>query len=180
MSRLIVAVVFVLALVWFVRTRRPAATDRSTTIAAASALRDGVLSRQLLSDLKPSVPGAVRGVVMDWNLGDGLATLAAIDDGSVSLYLNSGGGTIGAGTHPNVAHAADAFRQAGAEQRAAFHEHTTFPEPGPDSVTFYLLTDSATFSSGTIAVKDLQQSTHPLATLGNAAQALFAEVRQTK
>ncbi len=183
MSRWIIAVVIALAVVWLVRNRRPSATEDRTpspTIAASSALRDAVLTRQLLADLKPTSPGAVRGVVMDWNLGDGLATLVAIDDGSVSLYLDPGGGTIGAGVHPNVARAADAFRHAGEAQRAAFRERSTFPIPGPDSATFYLLTDSATLSSGPISVHDLLQSANPLAALGNAAQALFAEVRQAK
>jgi len=33
----------------------------------------------------PVATGEIRGVVMDWNLGDGLATLVAIDDGAVRL-----------------------------------------------------------------------------------------------
>lgn len=117
---------------------------------------------------------------MDWNTSGGLATLVAIDDGSVSLYLNPGGGVIGAGTHANVANAASVFRDAATVQRKLFRETTAFPAPGPDSVVFYLLTDSATLTSGPIAVSDIQSTSHPFAAVGAASQALLAEVRQAK
>src|SRR2546430_10376917 len=44
-------------------------------------------------------PGTPRCVLMDWNVGGSVATLVAFDDGTVSLYLSSGGGIIGAGAH---------------------------------------------------------------------------------
>lgn len=180
MSRFIIGLILVLAILWLVRSRGPVRIDRDPGASAVEALRAGVLSRSSLSGLAPAAPGSIRGTVMDWNLGDGLATLVAIDDGSVSLYLKPGGGVIGAGSHAEVAHAAEAFRQAAISQRTAFHESTTFPAPGRDSVVFYLLTDSATLSSGSIAANDLQQSSHPFAALGNAAQLLLTQVRQVK
>jgi hypothetical protein len=181
MTRYILGLIALLVGIWVVRGRRsPQAEERVRGAAAARALRDGVLSRQMLAGLPTAAPGTIRGAVMDWNLGDGLATLVAIEDGAVSLYLNPGGGIIGAGTHTNVASAAEAFRNAAARQRTAFSERATLPAPGPDSVVFYLLTDSATLSSGSVAVADVQQGTHPLAALATASQALFAEVRRAK
>jgi hypothetical protein len=43
------------------------------------------------------------GVVMDTAYENGVATLVAFADGTTSLYLSSGGGTIGAGQHERVA-----------------------------------------------------------------------------
>lgn len=114
---------------------------------------------------------------MDWNLGAGLATLVAIDDGTVSLYLNPGGGVIGAGANAKVASAATKFRDEGNRQRTAFADSETFPEPGTGTVVYYLLTDTETLTSGPIPVADIQQRTHRLATLGAASQALLSEVR---
>src|SRR5215468_5447884 len=82
---------------------RGGAEQRAQAAEAAAKLREGVLSRAMLSGLPPGTPGGIRGAVMDWNLGGGLATLVAIEDGTVSLYLNPGGGIIGAGTHASVA-----------------------------------------------------------------------------
>ena len=43
------------------------------------------------------------GVVMDTVYPNGAATLAALADGTTSLYLSSGGGTIGGGEHADIA-----------------------------------------------------------------------------
>jgi hypothetical protein len=41
-------------------------------------------------------------LMMESGLDGGVATLVAVADGTVSLYLSSGGGVIGAGEHPSV------------------------------------------------------------------------------
>ena len=86
MTRLILGIIVLVCGIWFVWGRRNANSGkRAQAAAAANGLREGVLSRQMLAGLPAAEPGAIRGVVMDWNLGDGLATLVVIDDGAVSL-----------------------------------------------------------------------------------------------
>ena len=43
--------------------------------------------------------GALHGILMETGRSRGSATLVCLSDGSVSLYLSSGGGVIGAGAH---------------------------------------------------------------------------------
>jgi len=175
----VVAVVVVLALL--LRPKfRAWGEGRARAAEAAAALRDAVLSRRMLASLPAKESGALRGAAMDWNVGAGLATLVAIDDGTVSLYLNPGGGTIGAGTHANVARAGAAFREEAAKARGAFSPVQTYPAPGADSVVFYLLTESATLATAPIRMQELQRAEHPLAGLGTAAQALLTEVRRAR
>lgn len=145
---------------------------------AVSVLREEVLSRRLMAALPPGAPGAVRGTVMDWGVSGGLVTLVALDDGTVSLYLNPGGGTIGAGRHAKVARAARAFRTEAEKARSAFVVAEAFPPPGADSVAFYLLTDSATLRAGPVSTAAVQVTGHPLAGAGEAAQALLTELQR--
>jgi hypothetical protein len=176
---LIVAALVVLALL-LGRRLRGSGEQRARVAEAAAALREQVLGGRMLAALPAREPGAVRGAVMDWGIGAGLATLVAIDDGTVSLYLNPGGGTIGAGTHPSVAQAAAAFRAEAERARGAFSPAQSHPAPGPDSVVFYLLTDSATLATTAVSMDALQGTNHPLASLGAAAQAVLTEVRRAR
>lgn len=58
--------------------------------------------------IPPDLPA---GVIMETGYPEGVATLAALSDGTVSLYFSNGSGTMGAGEHPGPALAA---RQLGA------------------------------------------------------------------
>ena len=57
----------------------------------------------------PADQTKIYGVIMDWDLGEGTATLVAFLSGDASLYLSSGGGVIGGGGHENVKQAVNAF-----------------------------------------------------------------------
>lgn len=48
----------------------------------------------------------VSGVVVDIPMRGAFATFVALTDGTVSMYMSTGGGTIGAGTHTEVSAAA--------------------------------------------------------------------------
>jgi hypothetical protein len=173
-----IAVVGVLFAFRALSNRRGYSEQRAKTAEMAGALREGVLTRQMIAGLPPK-PGAVRGVVMDWGLGGGLATMIAIDDGSVSLYLNPGGGVIGAGTKPDVAAAATRFRAEAERVRDQFTVRTEFPKPASGSVVFYLLTDSATLASPAIEWTTRAGSASPLAPLNESAQALMTQIRKS-
>ena len=57
-------------------------------------LRDQALkvSRQSIGLPAPPVPSQAWGVVMDWGVDNGTATIVAFSDGNASIYLSSGGG----------------------------------------------------------------------------------------
>ena len=78
-----------------------------------------------LAGFDPASDGrVVYGAVMDWALESGLATLFALEDGTASLYLSSGGGVIGGGFHEPVRHAAKAFL-------ISFEAHVASMSPDP-------------------------------------------------
>ncbi len=117
---------------------------------------------------------------MDWNLGGTIATLVSVDDGTVSFYMSSGGGIIGAGTHRTVAEMAAPFREQARAIMAHLSPTATFPPPARNNnVVFYVVTDAATFTSGELDVgpRGLRLE-HPLAPLFNAAHELIAEIRR--
>ncbi len=115
---------------------------------------------------------------MDWNVSGTLATLIAIADGTVSLYVSPGGGTIGAGAHAPVAAAANSFLEQSRVAESLLHAAQDFPPPTSNAATFYLLYRDRTLASAAVPVSELQVATHPLMRVGAAAQALLTEVRK--
>src|SRR5215470_15513375 len=97
----ILTLALILVVAAWLRTLPAWREQRARTAEAAAALRLQVLSRAILGRTPPDGSDQVRGAVMDWGHGGGLATLVALDDDTVSLYLNPGGGIIGAGSHPS-------------------------------------------------------------------------------
>ncbi len=87
----------------------------------------------------------IYGVVMDWDLGEGTATLVAFLSGDASLYLSSGGGVIGGGGHESVKQSVSAF----IEKAEKYLDKTTKTEKTPlpelDGVKFYFLTNKGKF-----------------------------------
>lgn len=173
-----IALVFVLLAAFMASgpSKRAGAEQRARAAAMSAALREEVLTRQMLAGLPPK-PGAVRGVVMDWNLGDGVATLVAIDDGTVSLFMGAGGGVIGAGGKPGVAAAATRFLSEADRVRDGFATTASGAIPGKDSVRFYVLTDTATLAAPSIDAAT-SGGAAALGPLNEAAQALIAEIRK--
>lgn len=81
----------------------------------------------------------VWGMVMETGFDDGSYSLVTLADGTTSLYLSTGGGTIGAGEHQSVRDAVGHYLT-GAQY---FFDQTTptekFPRPSPGQVVFYFL-----------------------------------------
>lgn len=144
------------------------------------ALRDAVLSRELFKDSPPIEPGTMRAVVFDWNIGNGIATVVAFADGTTSLYLSSGGGVIGAGTHEPVARAAAAFREEAARVVSQFAPTDEFAQPPEDRARYYVVMQDRTLASGYFTSAELQQSGHPFRPLGERAQAVITAIRSTR
>jgi hypothetical protein len=83
----------------------PASGPKREVASVYVGLRDTILS------LDPTSVGIhqtaatpnVWGVVMDWSLDDAVATIVSLADGTTSMYLSTGGGSLGAGEHPAAA-----------------------------------------------------------------------------
>ena len=173
---LVVAVVVIVLVVLNARSR-----PRRAGGAAAPDLRRAVLRREMLAKAPPAADGHARAVVMDWGVGNGAATLVAFDDGTTSLYTSGGGGIIGGGAHEKVRAAAAMFRAEGERGQAQFAPVPAgdpFQLPVADQVAFYLVTDGATLRAGPVEARALAAGQHPLAPLGNAAQATIGALRE--
>ena len=83
---------------------------------------------------------------MDWNLGRGdrpeagIATVVALADGTTSMYLSSGGGTIGAGEHEHIANMSKALVSLAASMIDEFPPVPDAPLPGDARTALVLLT----------------------------------------
>jgi hypothetical protein len=165
-----------------VATRWPAWRRRREHAADASAqLRRAVLARTLSEELATGAPDTVTAVVMDWNIGgDVVATLAAMQDGTTSLYFSKGGGILGAGSYENVREASTRFRTTAREVRNSFKPTDDFSLPGANHTRFFLVTPDATLATISVANSVLVDREHPLAVLGAAGQAVITQVRKVK
>ena len=104
------------------------------------------------------------------------ATVLAVADGTVSLYLSTGGGILGAGQHAAVRAEGRRFREVVADSRASLVPTAEFPLPGPGEVRFHALLgdDRATAVAPEAA---LRAGRHPLSPLYAAGQDLLTEIR---
>jgi hypothetical protein len=122
---------------------------------------------------KPSEPW---GVLMDWGVNKGTATIVVGADGSASVYFSSGGGYIGGiGQEPIRAAAKNAVGVAATVHLPA-HATQTFPLPETNGVFFYFLTDAGVFTFRT-SVQELNNPNHPLRKIGDAMQEVITQYR---
>ncbi len=118
------------------------------------------------------------GVVMDWGLENGAATIVALSDGTASVYLSSGGGSIGGGKSHEAIHAGaiNAVNIA-AKFQPKMRPAKNYPFPALNEVTFYVLTDTGVFSESASA-GDLSSDQHAMSPLGGAMQEIITQYRK--
>jgi hypothetical protein len=114
--------------------------------------------------------------IMETGLPDGIATLVAIADGSVSMYFSTGAAVIGAGEHAAVRGAAERFRAVASESRHLLQRSEDFILPDAGQVRFHVRTADGTYS-GAATEALLRSGRHALASLYNTGQDLTTEVR---
>jgi len=129
-------------------------------------------------NLKPSPDfPRVFGVAMDWSIGDETATIAALCDGTASLYTTSTFGIIGGGGHESVRSAARRFVQAA----DAFYDDgvpaSEFEYPLAESVYFFLCT-FAGVRALTADVAAIHAGTSRYSALFGAGQDVLTELRK--
>ncbi len=115
-------------------------------------------------------------VVMELGLQSGTASVVAIADGTVSMYVSTGGGVIGAGEHAAVRGVAERFRTVAAESRGLLQRTEDFPLPDAGRVRFQVRTRDGDYT-GVAPEAALQTGRHPLAELYRAGQDLMTEIR---
>jgi len=118
----------------------------------------------------------VYGALMDWGMGTGVATLFALQDGTASLYLSTGGGVIGGGSHEPVKSAARAFVR-------SFEPFvgTMSPDPRADLPSAGFTDLRALTTTGRLVLRatteEFGRRRHPMADVFFAAQALIGALR---
>ena len=95
--------------------------------------------------VKTTDPNKVYGVIMDWDLGEGIATLVCFETGETSMYYSSGGGIIGGGGHDNVKKSVAEFISLAQSYLDKTIKTDTTLLPEKDCVKFYLLTSKGRF-----------------------------------
>lgn len=86
----------------------------------------------------------VWGVVMEAGFAEAAVTLLALADGTVSIYLSSGGGLTGLGDYEPISNASQRLIGLAAEFSEACEPACEFPLPRKGYTRFYLLTYTGT------------------------------------
>lgn len=113
---------------------------------------------------------------MELRIDAATATVLTVADGTVSLYLSTGGGVIGAGEHAAVREAGQRFRHLVAESRDLLRQTAGFPLPGPGEVRFHARIDDA-WLTAVAPEAALRAGRDPLAELYGAGHDVLTEIR---
>jgi len=118
----------------------------------------------------------VWGVLMELGYPQAVATLAAFADGSVSLYISTGGGVIGAGEHKPVREEAERLLSLAETHVADFERADETPYPEPGRVRFYVRTFHTTLTAEADD-QDLGHLRHKLDPVFHAGHAVITQIR---
>jgi hypothetical protein len=169
----------------FLRRLRGQTDDMSGQPGEVSAvytgLRDAVLNLDPSSvgiHQSPDVP-TVWGLVMDWTLDDAVATVVSLADGTTSLYLSSGGGSIGAGEHPAAAAASISALRVAEGMIDDLPRATESPVPAGGRTALTLMTFSGLrrFEDDNAAFENGRSKLSPVA---NAMQEVIHEIHRAE
>ena len=118
----------------------------------------------------------IYGVVMDWDVGEGTATLVSFITGDASLYLSSGGGFIGGGGHDKVIKATNNFIKKSESYLDQASLTETTPLPDKDGLTFYFLTNKGKYKA-TEQMQNIESEKSKWLDLFEEANKLITEIR---
>jgi hypothetical protein len=111
----------------------------------------------------------VYGIIMDWDIGQALATITSFKTGDASLYLSTGQTYMGGYGHENVRNAALDFVNKGQDylSKSILTLETTLPDK--NFVKFYLLSNKGKYMIQDLVDKITSQKSDltPLFDLGN-------------
>lgn len=138
-----------------------------------------VTTASLDVEADPNAP--ILAVLMEMGLSDAVATFACFRDGSASLYLSTGGGVIGGGSHESVRAAClemlSLTNKYAKDFIAACTPVSHFPFPGEGEIFFYLVTSGAVHLAR-CREDALSAQRDPFSALYNNCHAVMTELRQ--
>ena len=124
----------------------------------------------------PTDQTKIYGVVMDWDLGDGIATFISFSTGDASMYLSSGGGLIGGGQHENVSKAAKTFIDKAETYLDKAVKIDSTPLPDKNCVRFYFMTNKGKFTAQE-SLKNFDNNSSPWLSLFEEGNKVISELR---
>ncbi|HLZ41521.1 MAG TPA: hypothetical protein VKQ11_11185 [Candidatus Sulfotelmatobacter sp.] len=185
---IIILVVAALAAIWLVTrsqgqtssenktdaTRNEVSAPKDVYLGLRNTMLQGSRSKfSLAATAKPIEPW---GVLMDWGVTNGTATVVAMSDGSASVYFSSGGGYIGGIGQEPIRRAAQKALDVARAVQLPSQPTTAYPLPEQHGVFFYFLTDAGVFMLRT-SEQELNSSGHPLRKVGDAMQDVITQYR---
>jgi hypothetical protein len=121
----------------------------------------------------------VFGVIMDWDMEGTTVTTVSYQTGDASMYLSSGGGVIGGGTHKNVNRAAKTFVNTAQTYLSKAVRTETTKVPENNFVYFYLLTNKGVYK-GQDEMKNFENNSSKWRLLFESGNKVITELRLTK
>lgn len=175
---LLVALFIAVACVRWSLAGRRQAVNKTAPASVYMGLRERALhaSRTALGLPVPSKQTEPWGAVMEWGVTSGTATIVAFSDGSASVYVSSGGSSIGGQAHESIRDAAKKMVAIAAKAQPQMSATTDFPLPHQGEVILYVLTDAGVFFARG-SQDDFASHRHPLSDLGDAAQNIITQYR---
>jgi hypothetical protein len=128
--------------------------------------------------LPPADHPDVSGVVVDIPAQGGFATVVALTDNTTSMYTSTGGGTIGAGEHVEVAAATHRVLSAVQAQLEAFTRKDDGDLPPAGSVRFHVLTPAGSRSEDVPEDSFWGRAPHQLMPMIVSVQELVTAIRE--
>jgi hypothetical protein len=119
--------------------------------------------------------GRVLGVIMDLGYETAVVTIMGLADGTTSMYVSNGGGTLGIGDHAQAAAASRRWVEL-AESAAGLVEAGDDGLPAAGTVRFNILTTGRPLEAEA-REEELASGRHPLSALYAAGQEVIAEIR---
>jgi len=118
----------------------------------------------------------VYGLVMDFGMSGGVATIVCYQTGDASLYISTGGGIIGGGKYESVNNASKRFINLAQKylDKASKTEITSLPLSG--KVIFYLLTNEGIYS-GQDEIKNFENNSSLWSEMFYEGNRVLAELR---
>lgn len=117
-------------------------------------------------------------MILDWGQANGTATIAAMADGTTSLYTSTGGGVIGAGAHAPVRAANRRLMQVANDHLDEFAPATAAPVPDRDRLAIVIRTANG-LRRAEVTYEELKGSLAPGQAVFDAANDVMTAVRVT-
>jgi hypothetical protein len=156
------------------KTQTPPADPKDVYIGLRNTMLQG--SRSKFGIAPTATPMEPWGVLMDWGIQNGTATVVAASDGSASIYFSRGGGYIGGKGQEPIRAAGQKAVEIARAVRLPEQPTAAYPLPETHKVFFYFLTDAGVFMLRT-SEQELKSPVHPLRDISDAMQGVITQYR---